>query len=163
MRARKREISEKYKSLRLHTDSLYNSRLIQTFFNKFIKKGKKALARKQLFLALSGYRRGIRRPQLFFALLHLFYRLRVQFVLAQRRQGRSFINVPFPVRRNKRDVLNLQTLFKVIVSRKDRSLTERIQLELNTLTFQSRTSSTIRARNAQLAKVYDERVYMERR
>jgi len=163
MRARKREISEKYKSFRLQPDSLYNSRLIQTFFNKFTKKGKKALARKQLFLALSGYRRSTRRPQLFFALLRLFYRLRVQFVLAQRRQGRSFINVPFPVRRNKRDVLSLQTLYKAVSARKDRSLSERIQLELSALTFQSRSSSTVRARNAHLAQVYDDRVYMERR
>jgi small subunit ribosomal protein S7 len=163
MRARKREISEKYKSLRLQPDSFYNSRLIQTFLNKFIKKGKKTLARKHLFSALTVYRRSMRRPQVFFALLRLFQRLRVQFILAQRRQGRNFINVPFPVRRNKRDVLNLQTLYKAITSRRDRSLSERIQLELNTLTFQLRQSSTMRARNTHFAQVYDERVYMDRR
>lgn len=163
MRARRREISEKYKSFRLQPDSLYTSRLIQTFFNKFIKKGKKALSRRHIFVALAAYRRAIRRPQLFFGLLRLFYRLRVQFVLVQRRQGRQLHNVPVPVRRNKRDVLSLQTLYKAIVGRRERTLSERIQQELSTLTFQPRHSTTMRTRNAHLASVYEERVNMERR
>ena len=163
MRARKREISEKYKSFRLQPDSLYGSRLVQTFFNKFIKKGKKALSRRHIFTALTSYRSGIRRPQLFFGLLRLFYRLRVQFILVQRRQARNLINVPVPVRRNKRDVLSLQTLYNAITSRRERALSERIQFELNALTFQPRQSTTMRARNSHLALVYEERVYMERR
>lgn len=163
MRARKREISEKYKSFRLQPDSLYSSRLIRTFFNKFIKKGKKALSRKHLFTALTQYRRTVRRPQLFFGLLRLFYRLRVQFILGQRRQGRTMINVPIPVKRNKRDVLSLQTLYKAIANRRERSLSERIQLELSALTFQPRQSTTMRARSEHLAQVYEERVYMYRR
>jgi len=163
MRARKREISEKYKSFRLQPDSLYSSRLVQTFFNKFIKKGKKALSRRHIFIALTSYRSGIRRPQLFFGLLRLFYRLRVQFILVQRRQARNLINVPVPVRRNKRDVLSLQTLYNAITSRRERALSERIQFELNALTFQPRQSTTMRARNSHLALVYEERVYMERR
>jgi ribosomal protein S7 len=163
MRARKREISEKYKSFRLQPDSLYDSRLIRTFCNKFTKKGKKALAKKHLFRALSVYRRAIRRPQLFFALIRLFYRLRIQFILAQRRQARKLINVPIPVRRNKRDVLSLQTLYKAITSRRERTLSERIHLELSALTFQPRQSTTMRVQNAHLASVYEERVYMDRR
>jgi len=163
MRARKREISEKYKAFRLQPDSLYDSRLIQTFFNKFTKKGKKALARKQIFVALTGYRRSIRRPQLFFALLRLFYRLRIQFLLLQRRQARNLINVPVPVRRNKRDVLSLQTLYNAIIGRRERNLSERIRLELSALTFQPRQSTTMRAQNSHLALVYEERVYMDRR
>ena len=163
MRARKREISEKYKAFRLQPDSLYDSRLIQTFFNKFTKKGKKALARRHLFLALGRYRRSFRRPQLLFALIRLFYRLRIQFILVQRRQARNLINVPVPVRRNKRDVLSLQTLYKAISSRRERTLSERIQLELSALTFQPRYATTMRAQNAHLASVYEERVYMDRR
>jgi ribosomal protein S7 len=163
MRARKREISEKYKSFRLQPDALYSSRLVQTFFNKFIKRGKKALSRRHMLLALTNYRATIRRPQLFFGLLRLFYRLRVQFILVQRRQARNFINVPVPVRRNKRDVLSLQTLYKAIAARRDRSLSERIQSELSALTFQPRQATTMRARNAHLALVYEERVYMDRR
>lgn len=163
MRARKREISEKYKSFRLQPDALYSSRLIQTFLNKFIKRGNKALSRRHVFLALTNYRSTIRRPQLFFGLLRLFYRLRVQFILVQRRQARALINVPVPVRRNKRDVLSLQTLYKAITGRRERTLSERIQLELAALTFQPRQSTTMRSRNAHLAQVYEERVYMERR
>lgn len=163
MRARKREISEKYKSFRLQPDSLYNSRLIRTLFNKFIKKGKKALSRKHLFTALARYRRTIRRPPLFFGLLRLLYRLRIQFILGQRRRGREMINVPIPVKRNKRDVLNVQTLYKAIAGRRERTLAERIQLELDALTFQPRQSTTMRARNAHLALVYEERVYMNKR
>jgi len=163
MRARKREISEKHKSFRLQPDSLYSSRLVQTFFNKFIRKGKKALAKKHLFRALGVYRRSIRHPQLFFALLRLFYRLRIQFTLLQRRQARNLINVPVPVRRNKRDVLSLQILYKAISSRRERILSERIQLELGALTFQPRQSTTVRAQNAHLASIYEERVYMDRR
>jgi hypothetical protein len=113
--------------------------------------------------ALTNYRSTIRRPQLFFGLLRLLYRLRVQFILVQRRQARNLINVPVPVRRNKRDVLSLQTLYKAIASRRERLLSERIQLELAALTFQPRQSTTMRARNAHLALVYEERVYMDRR
>jgi len=163
MRARKREISEKYKSFRLQPDALYSSRLIQTFLNKFIKRGNKSLSRRHVFRALTNYRSTIRRPQLFFGLLRLFYRLRVQFILVQRRQARALINVPVPVRRNKRDVLSLQTLYKAITGRRERTLSERIQLELAALTFQPRQSTTMRNRNAHLAQVYEERVYMERR
>jgi ribosomal protein S7 len=163
MRARKREISEKYKSFRLQPDSFYSSRLIRTFFNKFIKKGEKALSRKHLFTALTQYRSAIRRPQMFFGLLRLFYRLRIQFILRQRRKGRVYLNVPFPVKRNKRDVLNLHTLYKAISNRRERSLSERIQFELSALTFEPRQSTTMRARSAHLAQVYEERVYMDRR
>lgn len=56
MRAKHRELTEKYKAFRLQPDSLYLSRLIQTFFNKFTKKGKKALARRHLFTALTRFR-----------------------------------------------------------------------------------------------------------
>lgn len=163
MRARKREISEKYKAMRLLPDSLYSSRLIRTFFNKFIKQGEKAISRKHMFIALSKYRRTIRRPQMFFGLLRLFYRLRIQFTLGQRRKGRIMLNVPIPVKRNKRDVLNLQTLYRAISARRERSLSERIQLELGELTFQPHQSAIMRARSAHLSKVYVERVYMNKR
>jgi len=113
--------------------------------------------------ALTKYRSTIRRPALFFGLLRLFYRIRIQLLLVQRRQGRNLINVPVPVRRNKRDVLNLQTLYKTISSRRERTLSERIQLELSSLTFQPRQSTILRARTAHLAQVYEERVFMDRR
>jgi len=90
-------------------------------------------------------------------------RLRIQFLLVPRRQARKYINVPFPVRRNKRDVLNLQTIYKAVAARRERTLSERIQLELLALTLTPRQSTTLRARNAHLTQVYEERVYMDRR
>jgi ribosomal protein S7 len=121
MRAKHRELTEKYKAFRLQPDSLYLSRLIQTFFNKFTKKGKKALARRHLFTALTQFRFTLRHPQMYYALLRIFHRLRIQFLLASKRKGRNLISVPVPVRRNKRDVLNIQTLYKAVTSRRERA------------------------------------------
>ncbi len=90
-------------------------------------------------------------------------RLRIQFLLAAKRKGRNLISVPVPVRRNKRDVLNIQTLYKAIAARRERTLSERIHLELTALTFRHRQASTVRARSAHLSSVYTERVYMEER
>jgi ribosomal protein S7 len=163
MRPRNQELSEKYKAFRLQPDSLYASRLIQTFFNKFTKKGKKALARGHMFRALVHFRILFRRPKLFYALIRLFQRLRIQFILKQRRQGRKLVNVPFPVRRNKRDVLNLQTIYSAVTNRRERVLSERIQHELSVLAFEPRQSTTMRARNSHLHEVYEARVDMERR
>ena len=120
MCAKHRELTEKYKAFRLQPDSLYLSRLIQTFFNKFTKKGKKALARRHLFTALTQFRFTLRHPQMYYALLRIFHRLRIQFLLASKRKGRNLISVPVPVRRNKRDVLNIQTLYKAVTSRRER-------------------------------------------
>lgn len=163
MRARGRTITEKYKALRLHSDSLYGSRLMQTFFNKFIQKGKKAFSRKQTLDALTYYRMSFRRPTLFFALLRLFQRLRIQFILLQRRESRKFVDVPVPVRRNKRDVMNLQTLYGAISNRRERALWERIHQELTAITFQPRQASTLRALTVHLHRVYGERVSMDKR
>jgi ribosomal protein S7 len=163
MRPRNTQLTEKYKSFRQRYDSLYDSRLIQTFFNKFTKKGKKALARKHIARALAGFRSSFRRPKLFYALLRIFQRLRIQFLLVQRRQGRTFLNVPMPVRRNKRDILNIQALYKAICGRRERKLEERIQLELLALTFEPNQAPIMRAQSAHLAQVYVERVYMDRR
>jgi ribosomal protein S7 len=163
MRPKNQQLSEKYKSFRLQPDSFYSSRLVQTFFNKFIKRGKKALARRHLYSALTYYRSFVRRPELYYSLLHMFRRLRIQFLLVSRRQARNFLDVPIPVRRNKRDVLNLQTIYKAVANRRERTLSERIQLELLALTLTPRASTTMRARNAHLARVYEERVNMDRR
>jgi hypothetical protein len=58
---------------------------------------------------------------MYYALLRIFHRLRIQFLLASKRKGRNLISVPVPVRRNKRDVLNIQTLYKAVTSRRERA------------------------------------------
>ena len=163
MRARPRDLTEKYKAFRLQPESLFLSRLVQTFFSKFTKKGKKALARRHIYQALTQFRLILRRPKMYIMLLRIFMRLRVQFLLPLRRKGRQLVAVPVPVRRNKRDVLNIQALYRAIQKRRERSLSERIALELTALTFKHRQASTIRQRSADLRKVYEARVDMDLR
>jgi len=163
MRARPRDLTEKYKAFRLQPESLFLSRLVQTFFSKFTKKGKKALARRHLYQALTQFRLLLRRPKMYAMLLRIFMRLRVQFLLPLRRKGRQLVAVPVPVRRNKRDVLNIQALYRAIQKRRERSLSERIALELTALTFKHRQASTMRQRSADIRKVYEARVDMDLR
>lgn len=163
MRARHRDLTEKYKAFRLEPDSLFLSRLVQTFFSKFTKKGKKALARRHLYGALTQFRLLLRRPKMYIMILRIFMRLRVQFLLPLRRKGRQMIPVPVPARRNKRDVLNIQLLYHAIQRRRERSLSERIALELSTLAFKQRQAPTMRERSADLQKVYEARVNMDMR
>jgi len=163
MRARPRDLTEKYKAFRLQPESLFLSRLVQTFFSKFTKKGKKALARRHAYQALTRFRLLLRRPKMYVMLLRIFMRLRVQFLLPLRRKGRQLVAVPVPVRRNKRDVLNIQALYRAIQKRRERSLSERIALELTALTFKHRQASTIRQRSSDIRKVYEARVDMDLR
>jgi len=125
MKTRYRDLTEKYRSFRLQPDSLYHSRTVQTLFNKFTKKGKKAIARRHIIRALSQLRFSLRRPRTFNALTRILRSLRMQFLLVAKRQGKVFLEVPVPVRRNKRDILNIQTLYSAITRRRERSLYER--------------------------------------
>lgn len=163
MVTRFREISEKYRAIRLQPDSLFHSRIINTLFNKFIKKGKKATSRRHILRALTRFRYSLRRPRTFNALIRILHELRIQFLLLSRRQGKVFLDVPVPVRRNKRDVINIQTLSNAIRRRRERELSERWEQELLSLALSPSTSPTLRQRSANLAKVYEERVNMEKR
>lgn len=137
--------------------------MTQTFFNKFTKKGKKALARSHMHSALTQLRMGTRRPVMHQVLLRIFRSLRLQFLLVGFRKGRNIIDVPVPVRRNKRDVLNLQALYNTITKRTERKLSSRIYLELLSLVTNPKNSTIIRQQSAHLSQVYTERVNMEYR
>jgi ribosomal protein S7 len=163
MRPKNRQLTEKYKAFRLQPNALFLSRMIQTFFNKFTKKGKKALARHHLQNALIQFRMQLRRPVMYHALFRIFRRLRIQFLLVSRRKGRKILSVPVPVRRNKRDVISLQTLYKAISDRRERVLSTRIEKELVSLAFKYRQSPLVRKNSTHLAQVYEERVNMEYR
>lgn len=160
MKRRFNQLTKKYRAFRLAPDVLYQSRTLQTFFNKFTKKGKKALARRHLHAAFMGLRCHVTHLRVKYILLRILRRLRIQFLLPVRRKGKQLLPVPTPVRRNKRDVLNLQTLYLSIKARRARSLAERCEEELTTL-FLDPTSN--RQRSAHLARVYQERVNMEYR
>lgn len=153
MRARHRDLTEKYKSFRLQPDSLFLSRFMQTFFSKFTKKGKKALARRHIYSALTQLRLLLRRPTMYILLGRIFARLRVQFTLPLRRRGRQLIAAPTPTRRNKRDVLSIHYLYRIIQKRRERSLSDRIGQELIAVAFKHHQSSTARQHSSDIRKV----------
>ena len=162
MRKRFRDLTEKYKLFRLQPDVLYLSRTIQTLFNKFTKKGKKALARRHLHQALQNFRYTYRRTS-YNLLLRILRNLRVPLVLVSVRHGRTVESVPVPVRRNKRNVLNIHILYKAIRVRRERNLSERVEQELVALTTKRSSSLTVRARTANFRKIFEDRVNVEYR
>jgi len=163
MRTRYRDVSAKYRSFRLQPDAMFHSRIINTLFNKFIKKGKKAKSRRHIFRALRYFRFTLRRPRTYNAIIRMLRELRLNFILVSRRQGKKFLDVPVPVRRNKRDVINIQTLTNAIRRRRERQLDERWAHELLALSVHRSASTTLRQRSAYLAKIYEERVWMDKR
>jgi hypothetical protein len=54
-------------------------------------------------------------------------------------------------------------LYNAITRRRERDLAERWEQELTALTVSRNQSATVRQRNLQIAKIYEERVYMEER
>jgi ribosomal protein S7 len=153
-----RHITDKYKSTRLQPDSLYASRLRQTFFNKFTKKGEKAKARRHILKALQTFRCRYRRLRRFTTLHLRFESLHRQFLLIARRKGSKIISIPVPVRRNKRDTIALQTFYAAVTARRERDLHTRIAQELYALSPSAPiVSKTLHARSAHNAKVYVER------
>ncbi len=125
MKARFREITEKYKSFRHTPDANYLSRALRTLFSKFTKKGKKAIAQKHIGRALQRFRFTFRKPGVYYVLIRLLRDLRTQFTLAPKRKGKQILDVPVPVRRNKQDTLNLQIIAKAIFRRRERAIHER--------------------------------------
>lgn len=163
MKTKYRDLTEKYRSFRLKPDSLYLSRTIQTLLNKFTKKGKKALARRHVIMALSQLRYTLKYPRTFNALTRILRSLRLQFILLSKREGKKILDVPVPLRRNKRDTLNIQTLYNAVSRRRERALSTRVEQELLALSVDRSQSATLRQRNSHMAKVYEERVNMEKR
>lgn len=109
------------------------------------------------------FRFTVRRPPTYNILIRILRNLHVQFLLLPKRKGKQIIDVPVPVRRNKRDILNIQTLYNAITRRHERDLAERREQELTALTFAKNQSATLRQRNAQIAKIFEERVNIEAR
>lgn len=160
---RYRDVTEKYRSFRLQPDALYQSRLVQTLFNKFTKKGKKAMARKHMHKALQYFRYHLRRPRMYITLIRMLRSLRLQFQLIPTRQAKQILDVPTPIRRNKGDIMTLQTVYNAIKKRRERTFHEKIEQEFITLTVEQDHSTTLKQHNAYLAKTYDERANIDKR
>lgn len=69
MVGKSRDLTEKYRSIRLPSDAVYLSHALQTVFNKFTKRGKKTTARRYIFHALKQFRYSVRRPRVYNTLL----------------------------------------------------------------------------------------------
>jgi ribosomal protein S7 len=160
---RYRDLTEKYRSFRLQPDSQYQSRLIQTIFNKFTKKGKKAMARRHITRALKQFRYSLKRPRIYNLLVRTMESLNVPFLLVPTRKSKTILDVPTPVRRNKRDVLSIQTFYNAIKRRRERELHEKIEQELVSLTIRQEQSTTLRQRSSFFARVYEERANLDYR
>lgn len=163
MKRQPRALTEKYRTLRRNSDSLYSSRLFQTFFNKFIKKGKKVLAQRTLFRAFFLFRCNVRRPRVSNCLLQLVQTLRSQLLLLPRRKGKKILSIPVPIRRNKRDLISIHALYRAIILRKDRVFFRNISDELISLTLDQTSSLTLRDLSSQKQRVFEERVNMDLR
>jgi ribosomal protein S7 len=163
MTRRFNQLTTKYRTFRQPPDAFYQSRILQTFFNKFTKKGKKALARRHVYKACTTFRFHVTRLRLNYVFLRILRRLHIQFLLPLRRKGKQMLPVPTPVRRNKRDVLNLQALYTSINLRRGRTLEERCEQELQGLFLHPERATAVRQRHAHLARVYEERVNMDYR
>lgn len=158
-----RDLTEKYKAFRLQPDAVYQSRTIQTVFNKFTIGGEKKTARKLIFISLQRLRYSLRKPTLYRVILRILRSLRVQFILAAKREGRKTVDVPVPVRRNKRDIMNIQLFANSVRKRQDRAFSENLLQELTVLTLKRDTSSTLRQLDTLAHRVYDERTNLEKR
>lgn len=89
--------------------------------------------------------------------------LRLQFLLIPTRQGKQILDVPTPIRRNKGDIMTLQTFYNAVKKRRERTLHEKLEQELITLTVDQDHSTTLRQHNAYLAKTYEERANIDKR
>ena len=158
-----RELTEKYRTFRLLPDPVYQSRIIQTLFNKFTVGGEKKTARKLIYKTLQRLRYSLRRPVVYYTLLRLLKSLRTQFMLVSKRKGKEILAVPVPVRRNKREVMNIQVFANAVRKRQEQRLDERLLQELTSLTLRKDQSPTLRQLAQAMYKVYEERTNMDKR
>jgi len=163
MKKRFRDLTEKYRSFRLQSDAIYDSRIIQTFFNKFIKQGKKTFSRRQLTLALSRLRFEVSCPRTFNILLRMLKSFYIPLLLVARRQGKIILEIPVPVRRNKRDTINIQIFYNAVNLRRERTLCSRLVEEFLALTLHRNQSTVLRNRSQLFSKIYEERVNIDKR
>lgn len=163
MKARYRDRTAKYKNCRNQPEVLFLSRTLQTFFNKFTKKGKKSLARRHLTKARIELRYSLRNPLARRILQRSLRRLETPIVLVYFRKGKTRENVPVPSRRNKKKSSGLQTLYVARQQRRERELSERLRLERSSLAGPASQSGVRRAHSLQNSILYTGRVNVKRR
>jgi ribosomal protein S7 len=160
---RYRDLTEKYRSFRLQPDAIYQSRYMETFFNKFTKKGKKMTARRHFATVFRKLRFEIRRPRTFNFIFQTLENLNSPFLVTPVRRGKTVEEVPTPIRRNKRYILNVQTFYNAVFRRKEKTFSEKMQQELLELTVNKQQSATLKDRNAFFFKIHDLRANLDYR
>jgi ribosomal protein S7 len=163
MVARLRDISEKYRSTRLQNDALFDSLTLQTFFNKFIKRGKKSVSRRHLYMALTRHRMLSPNHNIYPTFFRHVKGLSRNIKLVLRRKGKQFLPVPVPAFRNKATVAVLQQLAGYVKKDKAFDLELRICNQLHDITINGRDSLTFRDLSDYNRLVYDARVNLEKR
>lgn len=163
MKTRYRDRTAKYKSCRNQPEVLFLSRTLQTFFNKFTKKGKKSLARRHFTKARVELRYSLRLPLARVVLQQSLRKLETPISLVYFRKGNTRENVPVPSRRNKKKSPGLQTLYVARQQRRERDFSERIRLERFSLRGPANQSGVRRAHSLQNSILYTGRVNTKRR
>ena len=158
-----RDLTEKYRSLRHPSDPIYFSRTVRTFFNKFIKRGKKANTTKHIHRAFTRYRINLLRIRCFTFLTRTFRRLRTTIKIVHRRKAKKIHEVPIPAFRNRGDAARFQSMYEVISKHSDYTLSSRLFRELNDLTFRPKQAASIKEKSALLARAYASRADFEMR
>lgn len=163
IKKRYRDLTEKYKTFRIKKDSLFLSRLFQTFFNRFIKKGKKTIAKKLTIGALCEIRLTYRRPDTFNTLTNLINDAGTLFAIVPRRKSKIMLNVPVPIRRNKKEQVAVGVICSAAQNRTERSAKEKLVQELLLATVAKDQSATLKKVKDFELLVYEERVNLDLR
>jgi ribosomal protein S7 len=158
-----RDLTEKYRTLRLQPDALYFSRNVRTLLNKFIKQGKRATALSHAYSAMRRYRLNTQRMRVHALLTRALRRLRTTVKVVYRRKAKKIHEVPVPAFRNRADAARFQSLYTVISGHAGKTLADRIHYELNDLTFKPKQSAAARAKSEHHASIYANRADFEMR
>ena len=154
---RYRDLTTKYKWIRHKPDTMYSSRSLNTLFNKFIRKGKKAYARKHFLKALETLRYAFQQPRTFNVINELIRNLHAPLVILPKRKGSETVMVPVPLWRNKRDSFGVQKIYEASKAQEGRELHWRIYRELNSEALDPKHSAALRQRDKNFRQAFDER------
>lgn len=163
MVARRRNLRAGYQALRHRRDPLFLSHFFQTLVNKFNKKGKKPLAKHLLVSLFAHMRIYLTRVPVAVTLAQLTYAFRLQLALVARRKGKKILQIPTPVARNKRQILNTQFLVKVLLDGKGHGLSGILQRNLSDLILPSGRARALLAFDKVYEELHENRVWFDKR
>jgi ribosomal protein S7 len=136
---------------------------MHTFFNKFLKKGKKTRSLSQIHQALIRHRLLVPGLRPYYMLFRHFRGLLRNIKLVHARKSRQSLEVPVPVFRLKSYVDALQIIYRAANARSAKLLSQRILAELHDITVNATQSTTVQAKDEYNKRVYEARVNIEKR